>query len=100
MTAPIPAAVPPQPLVLVQASDLRAGCTGCGSQKTVVLHPRDGRRCPACMTIPPGRFRQDLADDMVELGRVDAAFAYLGGWLAGQIDRRFELATDRIAVAW
>jgi hypothetical protein len=100
VTAPIPPAAAVLPAVMVEASDLREGCTGCGTQATVLLHPHEGRRCPACMTIPPGPFRRDLADDMVEIGRAHGAFAYLTGWLLREAGERFDLAVDRTAVAW
>lgn len=72
-----------------------AGCTGCGSQATVQLHPRHGRLCPdhaVLPTVPDGPFRPDLADDMVQLGRADAAFRYLSAYLSAECDRRFGAA--------
>lgn len=69
------------------------GCTVCGSQVTVQLHPHRGRQCPDHITVPPGPFRRDLADDMCDLGRIDAAFAYLRAWLLHQAGLRFAAVT-------
>lgn len=77
-------------LVQIVATDPGDGCVGCGTQHTVLLHPRHGRQCPDHITLPPGPFRCDLADDMVEMGRPDAALAYLGAWLNVECDRRFQ----------
>lgn len=49
------------------------GCTGCGTQATVSLDSRFGRRCADC---PPWLA---LADE----GRFSDAFALLRVWLAG-----------------
>jgi hypothetical protein len=75
--------------VLVETTDTAAGCASCGAQGTVLLHPHHGRQCPDHITPPPGQYRHDLADDMVDLGRADAAFAYLRAWVAREIDARF-----------
>lgn len=74
------------------ATDTRFGCAGCGDQRTVQLHPRHGRLCSGCVTIPPGPFQRELAADMVDFGRADAAFGYLGAWLHRRIDERFATA--------
>lgn len=79
------------------ATETTRGCVGCGSQRTVILCPSRGRLCPSCMTIPAGPFRSDLAADMVELGRIDAAFRYLGGWLARETAARFDAAIRAVA---
>lgn len=80
------------PAVHLVGTDPRDGCTACGSPATVTLSAFDGRRCSDHATLPPGGFRRDLADDMVAVGRADAAFAYLGAWLAAEADRRFAAA--------
>lgn len=95
--------------------DHNTGCTGCGTQQTATIDGVNGRRCAACppglstrhladlsadrrgvgpylralLTLPPGGFRRDFAADMVAAGRADAAFIYLGAWLASECDRRF-----------
>lgn len=84
------------PTVMVEASNPADGCTGCGSRATVQLHPYRGRRCPDCMTVPPGPFRADFAADLVEMGRPDAAFAYLAAFLAHETGRRFDAAVRRL----
>lgn len=95
------------------------GCTSCGSEKTDTVDGVHGRRCAHCppaysakhlaglianglgvtayartvATLPPGCYRPDLADHMIELGRSDAAFAYMQAAFARDIDHRFaELA--------
>jgi hypothetical protein len=75
--------------VLVQATDTENGCTSCGSQKTVTLHPHHGRRCSDHATLPAGPYDRGLALDMVELGRPDAAFTYLAAHLRREADLRF-----------
>lgn len=85
MTTPAPA----PPAVTIAATGTEFGCTRCGTQKTVQLHPHHGRLCSSHMTLPPGPFRSDLADDIVDFGRADAAFGYLAGWLRREVDRRF-----------
>lgn len=76
-----------------------AGCTArdCGDPRTVLIDGHRGRRCPDHATLPEGPFRADLAADMVELGRADAAFTYLGVWLAAECDRRFDAAIGQAA---
>lgn len=81
-------AVEPASVVLTE-TDPSFGCSRCGSQKTVLLHPHHGRLCSSHITLPPGMFRAGLAADMVDLGRADAAFAYLRAWMAREIDTRF-----------
>lgn len=102
------------------------GCTSCGAEKIATIDGANGRRCADCppgvnlrhladlaadqrspgpylrtlLTLPPGGFRRDFAADMVDGGRADASFAYLGAYLARQIDRRFGVAIDVMAVAW
>ena len=83
MTDPAPVAVK------LEATPQRYGCTHCGRQQTVQLHPNNGRECPAHVTLPPGSFRSDLAADMVAMGYVSAAFGYLRAWLEAEIGRRF-----------
>ena len=65
------------------------GCATCGTQQTVQLHPYRGRQCSDHITLPPGGFRADLAADMVDVGRVDAAWNYLRAWLVAEGVRRF-----------
>lgn len=100
----------------------RNGCTGCGSLNTVTIDGVRGRRCADCppspsakhltalvddqldvgpyvrtvATLPPGGYHRGLADDLVEMGRADAAFTYLGAFLAHEIDRRFTAAARRV----
>ena len=83
--------------VMLYLTDTVHGCTSCGSQKTVTLHPHHGRRCSDHATLPTGPYRPDLAADMVEFGRADAAFAYLRAHLRREADVRFVKA--RIALA-
>jgi hypothetical protein len=99
-----------------------AGCTGCGARETVTVDGVNGRRCADCpprasrqhldglaadgvgvvsyartlVTLPPGGYRRGLAEHMVDLGRADAAFAYLTGWMAHEIGARFDRATARL----
>lgn len=91
------------------------GCTSCGSPDTVTVDGVHGRRCGNCppgfspthlvglhddrrdvgayiSSVPSGGFRADFAADMVDMGRPDAAFAYLGAWLARETDARFARA--------
>lgn len=82
----------PEPSAVIAATPQVEGCTGCGTQRTVLLHPHHGRQCPDHVTLPDGPFRADLAADMVELGRADRAFTYLRGWLARETDTRFARA--------
>lgn len=89
MTIIIPAPPEPPPGVHLTATKPDAGCATCGAPDTVLLHPHLGRQCPDHVTLPPGGFRADLAADMVGLGRVDCAFAYLAAWLVAEADRRF-----------
>lgn len=84
-----PFAYPPVYLTAAKPED---GCAACHRQETVQLHPYRGRLCPshaALPTIPPGPYRWDLAVEFVDLGRPDAAFAYLRAFMAAEIDRRF-----------
>jgi hypothetical protein len=90
LTTPEPVA----PAVLLVAADPKDGCTavGCGRRSTVQLHPYWDRLCPEHVvlpTVPEGPYRRDLADDMVDLGRAEAAFSYLRAWLAAEVGRRF-----------
>ena len=64
------------------------GCTGkrpdgrtCGTQRTVVLSSRDGRRCPEHAVLPD-TYRRQLAMDLVDAGRPDTAYTYLRRALA------------------
>lgn len=82
-------AVPAPPPVMVEATDPARGCTGCGDQRTVQLHPHLGRRCSVHATVPPGPFQADFAADMVDAGRADAAFAYLAAYLNREATERF-----------
>lgn len=102
-----------------------AGCTGCGSPDTVTIDGACGRRCAACpprlapahlaglvadgigvvsyartlATLTPDRYRRSIANTLVDLGRPDAAFAYLAGWLAHEIGVRFDRALTRAGAA-
>lgn len=84
--------------IMVQATDTERGCTICRSQATVTLHPHHGRRCPDHATLPPGRYDRGLAADMVELGRPDAAFAYLAAHLHREANLRFVRARVLLAL--
>lgn len=55
------------------------GCTAdrCGTQNTVVLSARDGRRCAAHVADLPDQYSRDLAMDLVDAGRPSTAFAWL-----------------------
>lgn len=78
------------------------GCSDCGNQQTVQLHPFRGRLCPHHVllpTIPAGPYRHDLGLEMVDLGRPDAALAYLRAWARREVDARFDAAAARLAVA-
>lgn len=92
--------VQPTPGVSLVDPDPGEGCADCGTQDTVQLHPHRGRLCPEHITLPPGPFRTDLAEHMVELQRADSAFAYLAAWLQRAADERFDRASDAIGVAW
>lgn len=76
------------------------GCTTCGSQATVLLHPQEGRQCPTHITLPDGPYRPDLAMDMVAMGRVDAAFTYIRACLDREIDRRFDALLADMRAGW
>lgn len=82
--------------VRLTATDTERGCARCGTQRTVQLHPAHGRLCSDHATLPVGSYRQGLADDMVDFGRADAAFAHLGAWLAREVDDRFAAAARRL----
>ena len=62
------------------------GCTadGCGTQRTVVLSARDGRRCAAHADHLPDEYRADLAMDLVDAGHPSTAFAWLRRALDGR----------------
>ena len=87
----------PQPVFLVGTSPTE-GCTApnCGTQDTVLLHPHHGRQCPEHITLPPGSFRRDLADDMFDLGHVRAAWQYLAAYLAREARDRCAAAVGRL----
>lgn len=82
------------PVVNLTPPNLLNGCDAprCHDPHTVMLHPHHGRLCSDHITIPPGAFRADLAADMVALGRIDAAWRYLAGWLEQETTRRFGAA--------
>lgn len=80
---------------MVEATENTVGCTGCGEQRTVQLHPHLGRRCPVHATVPPGPFQADFAADMVDAGRADAAFGYLAAYLVRETSERFARARAR-----
>lgn len=75
------------------------GCTapGCGTQATVTLDPHLGRRCSKHTPMPAGRYRPDLAGDMVDAGDAHAAFRYLRRWLQRETDLRFVRVMLRLA---
>lgn len=67
------------------------GCTGelpggrrCGTQNTVVLSARDGRRCAQHADDLPAAYRRELAMDLVDAGSPGRAFA----WLRAALTRR------------
>ncbi|TFV90423.1 hypothetical protein [Blastococcus sp. CT_GayMR16] len=125
-----PTALTGRSIPISQRSDLAfvpskpaGGCTSCGSVDTVTVDGVHGRRCATCppqfspthleglaadrrsvgayvRSLPPGPFRPDFAGDLVAMGRVDAAFAYLGFYLRREIGERFDRASDAIGVAW
>lgn len=98
------------------------GCTSCGAADTVTIDGVHGRRCADCPpgfsvghyaslvadrrdagayvrgALPPGPFRQDVAEDMVDVGRADVAFAYLGAYLRRETRDRFQASIDAMAV--
>lgn len=55
-----------------------SGCTSCGTQDTVLLDPRHGRRCAQ----HPPPFDRACALLLVDLGRPSEAFSLLRSWLA------------------
>lgn len=92
---------PDTPPVMLTATRAEEGCTGCGTQATVQLHPYRGRLCPAhaeLPRIPDGPYRPDFAEHLVDLHRADVAFAYLWTYLTVEAHRRFDAAIDRLAV--
>lgn len=95
MTAEQVPAIP----VMVQETNPDRGCNRCGTQDTVLLHPHHGRQCPQHITLPPGPYRPDLAEHMVELRHADAAWSYLGAYLAREADLRFLRARISLALA-
>jgi hypothetical protein len=85
--------------VTLDGTPLRQGCVGCGTQKTVRLHPYRGRECPDCVTLPPGALDLGLVGDMFELGRADAVWRYARSWLAREAAARFGAASERLEAA-
>lgn len=66
----------------------QAGCTGCGTQATVTMDGRHGRRCADC----PPPFDRDFALLLVALGAIDDTWLLLRTWLAAETNRRFHAA--------
>jgi hypothetical protein len=88
--------------VQIVETDPGEGCADCRARWTVQLHPFRGRLCARHAVLPtvrPGPFDRGLALEMVDLGRPDAALAYLRAWARREIDERFAAAVRRLAVA-